>query len=115
MLKKTCTQRLICSSCKWNHPTLLHGYTPNKKSKTNGNDAVDGGGNLKNNFAGFNNDLKCANMTGKTGSKVISICIVPVKVKHGDGKNTITTYTMLDNCCQGLFIYLFIYLFISLM
>ena len=50
---KTCTQRLTCSSCKGNHPTPLHGYTPNKKSKADGNQTVDGGGNLKNNFAGF--------------------------------------------------------------
>ena len=102
---KTCTQPLTCSSCKGNHPTPLHGYTPNKKSKTNGNQTVDRGGNLKNNFAGFNNDLKCASMTGKTGSKVISMCIVPVKVKHGDGKDMITTYAMLDNSSQGSFIH----------
>ena len=50
---KTCTQRLTCSSCKGNHSTPLHGYTPNKKSKADGNQTVDGGGNLKNNFAGF--------------------------------------------------------------
>ena len=66
---------------------------------------MDGGGNLKNNFAGFNNDFKCSSMTGKTGSKVISMCIVPVKVKHGDGKDMITTYAMFDNCSQGSFIH----------
>ena len=63
------------------------------------------GGNLKSNFAGFNNDLKCASMTGKTGSKVISMCIVLVKVKHEDGKDTIATYAMLDNCSHGSFIH----------
>ena len=102
---KTCTQQLTCSSCKGNHPTPLHGYTPNKKSKTDGNQPVDGEENLKSNFAGFNDDLTCASMTRKTGSKVISMCIVPVKVKHEDGKDTITTYAMLDNCSQGSFIH----------
>ena len=63
---------------------------------------MDGEGNLKSNFAGFSNDLKCASMTG---SKVISMCIVPVKVKYGDGKDMITTYTMLDNCSQSPFIH----------
>ena len=92
---KTCSQRLTCSSCKRNHPTPLHGYIPNRKSKTDGNQTVDGGRNLKNNFADFNNDLECDSMTRKTGSKVISMCIVPVKVKHEDGKDTITTYAML--------------------
>ena len=75
------------------------------KSKTDGNQAVNGEGNLQSNIAGFNNDFKCASMTGKTESKVISMCIVPVKVKHEDGKDTITTYAMLDNCSQGSFIH----------
>ena len=100
---KTCTQRLTCSSCKGNHPTPLHGYKPSKKSKTDGNQAVDREGNLKSNFAGISNDLKCASMTGKTGSEVISMCIVLMKVKHEDGKDTVTTYAMLDNCSQGSF------------
>ena len=101
---KTCTQQLTCSSCKGNHPTPLHGYTPNKKSMADGNQTVDGEGNLKSNFSGLNSDLKCTGMTGKTGSKVISMCIVPEKVKHGDSKDMITTYTMLANCSQGSFI-----------
>ena len=67
---KTSTQRLTCSSCKGNHPTPLHGYIRNKTSKTDGNQTVDGGGNLKNNSTGFNNDLKWARMTGKTGFKM---------------------------------------------
>ena len=62
---------------------------------------MDLGGNLKNNFAGFNN----TRMTGKIGSKMISMCIVPVKVKHGDSKDVITTYAMWDNCSQGSFIH----------
>ena len=36
---------------------------------------------------------------------MISLCIVPVKIKHGDGKDMITTYAMLDNCSQGSFIH----------
>ena len=75
------------------------------KSKTDGNQAVNGEGNLKSNIAGFNNDFKCASMTGKTESKVISMCIVPVRMKHEDSKDTITTYAMLDNCSQGSFIH----------
>ena len=66
---------------------------------------MDGGRNLKNNFAGFNNDFKYAIMARKTESKVISICIAPVKVKHGDGIDMITTYAMLDNCSQGSFVH----------
>ena len=62
---------------------------------------MDLGGNLKNIFAGFNN----TRMTGKIGSKMISMCIVPVKVKHGDSKDVITTYAIWDNCSQDSFIH----------
>ena len=55
---KTCTQWLVCCRCKGNHPAPFHGYTPNKKSKAYENQAADGWGNLKNNFASFNDDLK---------------------------------------------------------
>ena len=72
---KTSTQRLTCSSCKGNHPTPLHGYTPNKKSKRDGNQAVDGEGNLKSNFAGFNNDLKCASMKQRKQDLRRSVCV----------------------------------------
>ena len=58
---------------------------------------MDGEGNLK--------SKKCARMTGKTESKVISMCIVPVKAKHEDDKDTITTYALLDNCSQGSLIH----------
>ena len=44
-------------------------------------------------------------MTGKRGSKVISLSIVPMKTKHGNGKDMITTYAMMDNHCQGSFIH----------
>ena len=60
---------------------------------------------MKSNFAGFNDDLKCASMAGKAGSMVISLYIVPVKVKYEDEKDTITTYAMLDNCSHGSLIH----------
>ena len=66
---------------------------------------MDGEGNLKSNFAGFNDDLKCASMAGKAGSMVISLYIVPVKVKYEDGKDTITTCAMLGNCSHGSLIH----------
>ena len=91
---KTCAQRLTCTICKGNHTTPLHGYAPNKTPKKDGSQKIDGGENLKNNFAGFSNDLKCVSVSGKAGSKVISMWIVPVKVQHNDGKGMIQTYAM---------------------
>ena len=61
----TCTHPLTSFTCKGNHPALLHGYTPKTKFKTDRYQTLDRGGNLKNIFAGFNNDLKCASMTEK--------------------------------------------------
>ena len=40
----------------------------------------------------------------KSGLKFISMCIVPVKIKHGDSNKMVTTYAVLDNCSQGFFI-----------
>ena len=36
-------------------------------------------------------------------SNVISMCVVPVKVSYAGTKKQISTYAMLDNCCQGWF------------
>ena len=58
---------------------------------------------LKNSFAGLD-DLKCAATSKEHGSNVISMGVVPVKVKHEHGANELATYAMLDNCSQGSFI-----------
>ena len=103
---KTCTSKLMCSSCKGNHPTLLHGYVPKDRRSTDGGDQDPKKTDevLKNSFAGLD-DLKCAATSKEHGSNVISMCVVPVKVKHEHGANEVTTYAMLDNCSQGSFIH----------
>ena len=102
---KTCTSKLMCSSCKGNHPTPLHGYVPKDKRSTDGGDQypkkIEEA--LKNSFAGLD-DLNCAAASKKYASDVVSMCLVPVKVKHDRGANEVTTYAMLDNCSQGSFI-----------
>ena len=35
---------------------------------------------------------------------MISICIVPVRIKYENNGKQITTYVMLDNCSQGSFV-----------
>ena len=52
----------------------------------------------------MDNDLTCASTTAKSRSKVISMCIVIVKIKHGDSNKIVTIYAMLGNCSQGSFI-----------
>ena len=103
---KTSTSKPICSSCKENHPTLLHGYVSKDKRSTDGGnqDPEKTEEALKNSFAGLD-DLKCAATSKKHGSNVISMCVVPVKAKHEHGANEVTTYAMLDNYSQGSFIH----------
>ena len=102
---RTWTRQLSCSSCKGNHPTPLHGYIPKvMKDKADGSQNNSDSGNIKSNYAMLDNDVKHASTTAKSGSKVISISIVPVKIKHGDSNKMVTTYAMLDNCSQGSFI-----------
>ena len=101
--EKTCIRRITCSSCKWNHQTSLHGYIPKvMKDKSDGSQDNGDSGNVKRNCATFDHDMNCT--TAKPGSKVISMCIVPVKIKHGDNNKMVTTYAILDNCSQGSFI-----------
>ena len=43
-------------------------------------------GNIKSNYAMVDNYMKYASTSIKSGSKVISMCIVPVEIKNGDNK-----------------------------
>ena len=66
--------------CKEKHHTGLHGFTFKRKSKSNnvGTDANDP--TIKSNFVGV--DCK-ATILGQ----IISMCVVPVRVKHSDSDN----------------------------
>ena len=81
---------------------LLHGYVPKDKRCTN-----DGDQDPKKTEEALENSFPGLLITTSKdhGSNVISMCVVPVKVKHKHGANEVTTYTMLDNCIQGLFIH----------
>ena len=55
---------------------------------------------MTSNFAEM--DMKCN--SSSIESKIISMCVVPVKVNHSKSKKEFSTYAMLDNCSQGTFI-----------
>ena len=74
------------------------------KDKADGSKDNSDSGNIKSNYATLDTDVKCASTTEKSGSKIISMSIVPVKIKHRDSNKMVTTYTMLDNFSQGSFI-----------
>ena len=46
-------------------------------------------------------NLKCA--SAGIPAKIISICVVPVKIGHVGTKQEVSTLAMLDNCSQGTF------------
>ena len=88
---RSCKQRRVCTICKEKHPTGLHGYKHPRKGKledssTNSNE----------------NSMTCA--TTRMNSRVVSMCIVPVKVRYVHSGKEIQTYAMLDCCSQGTFI-----------
>ena len=88
----SCKQRRVCDTCGEKHPTGLHGYKGSKKNKD-----ADGGNSQK-------SDNTLARATTRLKSKVVSMCVVPVKVKCSNSKKEFRTYAMLDCCSQGTFI-----------
>ena len=92
--------------CKQSHGTGLHGYLPKKKEHKVTSDPKDGVPPVNNkklmtsNFAEM--DIKCN--SSSIESKIISMCVLPVKVSHSKSKKEFSTYAVLDNCRQVMFI-----------
>ena len=83
------------------HPTGLHGYVPRWKVGGAADNSKDGDSDtVKTNFAEMDVISASANMA----SKIISMCVVPIKITHADTKREVSTFAMLDNCSQGCFI-----------
>ena len=89
--------RRTCKICKENHPTGLHGFMFKKKSKSS-NDGTDANDStVKSNFAGIG-------FATATLSQVISMCVVPIRVKHTDSDEEVKTFALLDTGSQGTFV-----------
>ena len=98
---KTCKKRRICKICTRMLPTGLHGYVPRWKGGGAADNSKDGGNDtVTTNFVKM--DVKSASVN--IVSKIISMCVVPVKVTHAETKREVSTSAMLDNCIQGCFI-----------
>ena len=89
---RICKQRRVCDICSKRHPTGPHGYKARKKNRTG-----DGNDSGKNN-------VSLLYATTKIKSTLVSICVVPVKIKFSKSKKEFKTYAMLDCCSQGTFI-----------
>ena len=95
---KNCDKRLNCRNCSGGHPTAMHYYVP--KMKEDAQMSSENDESVTNSLA----DVKTLSTVEKHQTKVISMCIVSVKVRDaGQGKDVLT-YAMLENGSQGSFI-----------
>ena len=95
---KTCNKRLNCRTCSGGHPTAIYGYVPKRKvddQRSNENDE-----SVTNSLA----DVRILSTVVKHQNKMISMCIVHVKVRDAAQGKDVLTYAMLDNCSQRSFI-----------
>ena len=97
---RNCLKRRECSICKEKHPTGLHGCQPRKKSDESEDDSKS--------VQPADEEEKdekvktCASSV--IHANVISMCVVPVKVKYKNSNSVYSTFAMLDNCSQSCFI-----------
>ena len=87
-----CKKRKERKVCKKRHPTSLDGYKA-FKSKAKQSYSSSSDESIVN--------VKCAR--ANTKSDVISMCLVPVLVRHKLSNRFVKMYTMLDNCNQAAF------------
>ena len=94
---KNCRKRTFCKVCNGKHPTTLHGYVRKKVGNTQHQCNSEASEERKDGEV-----AACASLS--TGMEVISLCVVPVKLRHVDSGETLKTYALLDSCSQSTFI-----------
>ena len=100
---KTCSKRIICKECKNYHPTALHGYQYKKqKSKPGKNDDEKKEETQLSNRCTEIEDFSNVSINQETS--MVSMCVVPVTVKHKNSSREVKTFAMSDNCSQGTFL-----------
>ena len=95
---KNCKKRRSCKVCNEKHLTSLHGYKFEKKGSNEKVHSNQTG--LEENDS--NNEELSVTAT-YTGAEVVSMCVVPIKIKHGSSA-VLKTHALLDSCSQGTFI-----------
>ena len=99
--RRNCPKRRKCSIFKEQYPTGLHGLQSRKRSTKKEDDnhtpPVPTGNEER------KDSVKACPLTA-VHTEVISICVIPVKVKYKDTNSVYSTFAMLDNCSQGCFV-----------
>ena len=98
---RNCPKRTKGRICKEQHFTGLHRLQSKKRSPEKEDD------NHAPPMPPGNKETKdsvkaCALTVAHT--EVISMCVIPVKVKYKDSNSVYSTFVMLDNCSQGFFV-----------
>ena len=92
---KSCANRRICKISIRRHPIVLHGLKIQKHKKKGNNEDTDTKKDKP-------EEVNCEST--KTGSDVISMCIVPVQITSTNTSKKVNTYALSDSCSQGAFI-----------
>lgn len=95
---RACKNKRTCTTCKEKHPTGLHEYHQSKMETKNDEreeTSPEQGSNIKN----------CSIASSTSSERSISMCVVPVILRHKDAMADILTFALLDNCSQGTFIH----------
>ena len=106
---RNCYQRRTCIVCDKKHPISVYGFKLKKKTNqgavNNTPDQSDTSqdGVLKSNVTICNENIACASI--KISAQMISMCEVPVIIKHKDCAfaKEIITHTILDSRSQGTY------------
>ena len=104
-MQKNCKNRRSCKKCHEKHLTTLHGLKIEKK--TTSRDKTNNENNISTNNTlvqeGDESDEMLSFNSTYTMSDIVSICVVPVKVKYSSSP-VVETYVMFDSCSEGTFI-----------
>ena len=87
---RNCSRRRNCKICLAKHPTGLHGYKIRRKDDSK--DGDDPGKTVKKNCANIK-DVQCESIRTQ---EVLSMCVVPVKVRHKNTDKETRTFAILD-------------------
>ena len=90
---KNCSKRRLCKVYNGKHPTTLQGYIRKKLGNTQHQCNSDASEERKDGEV-----AACVSLN--TGMVVISMCVVPVKLRHGDSSKTLKTYALLPSVAR---------------
>ena len=96
---RTCNNRKVCKVCQGKHPSGLHSYKMKNKKRSDDDKDKTGEqlGAMKSNCAGIKN---AATVVGE----FISLCVIPVILRHCNSQKEVNTFTLLDSCSQGTYL-----------